>query len=272
MVGYDTIFLYKHEDGNWSDHADDFHNRGFLFGDGLFETMVFSLGKFRFADFHWERLLEGIRVLGLDPMNLSSLNDLENLLSEIWGDKKTLRVRWNIYRGGSGKYTPEVSSILESIQVQSFLPAPEFKEKAYLSPNIHLTKTPWSHCKTLSALTYVMANNERKNRGFDEVILSTPDGSICEAGSSNLFWIKDGQYFTPSLESGCLAGIGRRLIIDFLKEKNSIVHIGLFKIEDLLDADQVFTTNVTGISYIRSIENKEFNYRKIQSLDTIFKI
>ena len=42
MVGFDTIFLYRHQDGIWSDHADEFHNRGFLFGDGLFETMVFA--------------------------------------------------------------------------------------------------------------------------------------------------------------------------------------------------------------------------------------
>ena len=45
------------------------------------------------------------------------------------------------------------------------------KEKAYLSQYVFIQKTPWSHCKTLSAIHYVMANVERKSKGFDEVIL-----------------------------------------------------------------------------------------------------
>lgn len=272
MVGFDTIFLYKHQDGIWSDHANEFHNRGFLFGDGLFETMVFSNGKIRFANQHTERLLEGSRTLFLETGGISPISEIEGLLREIWGDKKSLRVRWNVYRAGLGKYTPETHSVLESLQIHTFQPAPKVKEKAYFSQDIHIQKTPWSHCKTLSALQYVMANQERNSKGFDEVVLTTQEGFICEAGASNLFWVKSGHYFTPSLESGCIAGIARSMILDYLNKNNISYTEGLFRQEDLLSADQIFTSNVTGISYLQSLENKNFDTHREKGLDSIFEL
>lgn len=272
MVGFDTIFLYKHQDGIWSDLADEFHNRGFLFGDGLFETMVFAKGKIRFANQHTERLLEGSRTLFLETCRISQISEIEGLLLEIWGDKKWLRVRWNVYRAGRGKYTPESRSVLESLQIHTFQPAPKVKEKACFSQNIHIQKTPWSHCKTLSALQYVMANQERNSKGLDEIVLTTQEGFICEAGASNLFWVKSGHYFTPSLESGCIAGIARSMILDNLKKNNISYSEGLFGKEELLLADQVFTGNVTGISYLQSLENKDFDTCREKGLDSIFEL
>ncbi|MCL6259995.1 aminotransferase class IV [Aquiflexum sp. TKW24L] len=272
MVGFDTIFLYKHQDGIWSDHADDFHNRGFLFGDGLFETMVFTKGKIRFALKHTNRLAEGMRTLSLGTEGLSQISEIEILLNEIWGDKKNLRIRWNIYRSGLGKYTPETNYVLESLQIHTFYPAPKLKEKAYISQNIHMQKTSWSHCKTLSALTYVMANQERKTKGYDEVILTNADGYVSEAGSCNMFWVKNGIYFTPSLDSGCIAGIGREVILEYFKKTNIPFSEGLFKVDELLPADQIFTSNVTGISFVKSIENKDYDSRLNEGLEGIFKI
>lgn len=271
MVGFDTIFLYRHQDGIWSDHADEFHNRGFLFGDGLFETMVFANGKIRFGSQHTERIEDGLKTLSLEGKRLSHINEIENLLKEIWGDKKNLRVRWNVYRAGLGRYTPQENHVLESLQIHAFYQAPKLKEKAYLSQAVHIQKTPWSHCKTLSALPYVMANQERKSKGFDEVILTTQDGFVCEAGSANLFWIKNGQYFTPSLESGCIAGIGRRMILSYFRENNILFSEGLYAMEDLLLADQILTSNVTGISYLKSIGNKDFDTDVDKALEQIFE-
>jgi len=272
MVGYDTIFLYKHQDGIWSDHADEFHNRGFLFGDGLFETMVLTKSKIRFGSQHTERLAGGLSTLALEADGLSHINEIEVLLNEIWGDKKNLRIRWNIYRAGLGRYTPEDNRVLESLQIHTFHPAPKLKEIAYLSKTIQIQKTPWSHCKTLSALPYVMANQERKSKGFDEVILTSAEGYICEAGASNLFWVKNGHYFTPSLDSGCIAGVGRGVVLRYFKENNIPYSEGLYKMDDLLLADQILTSNVTGLSYLKSIEKKDFDTNRDGGLDAIFEL
>lgn len=256
--GNNTVFLFKGKKSNWTENPDHFHNRGFLFGDGLFETMIFSNGKLKYGGYHLERLLEGCRVLNLDFSTLSAIHLIEAELVKKFGVDLTLRVRWNIYRVGVGKYTPESESLNESLQVQAFHPSPKIKEKAIFLDSITVPKSAWSHCKTLNALTYVMANLERKNNSLDEVILCDSEKYVSEAGASNVFWIKDGTYFTPSLDCSCIAGVGRRVTIEKLKAASKIIIEGKFLAKDLLAADCIFTTNVTGVSFIRQLEGQSF--------------
>lgn len=259
MNDFNTLSLYKPFDGNWQDCDRSFHNRGFLFGDGLFETMIFKKGIFSYKKFHEERLWMGCDVIGLDKTTLTSLFDIQNLLLDKFGKETSLRVRWNVFRGGQGKYTPETDVVNESLQIQSFQSATPVKSTAYFSKNIKVPKTNWSHCKTMNALVYVLANLERTQLGMDEVILTNTDGIISEAGSSNIFWTKDQEFFTPSLKSSCISGVGRRIIIEKLKQNSCKVVEGEFWPKDLLDAETVFTTNVTGLSFIGQIEGKSFH-------------
>lgn len=253
MNGNNTVFLFKGSDASWTEKPDNFHNRGFLFGDGLFETMIYCDGKLRFGGYHYERLLEGCRKLILEVYELSTIDMIENELVMRFGSEIALRVRWNVFRGGEGKYTPESNILSESLQIQVFQPSPMIKQKAYFSDSIIVPKSPWSHCKTLSALTYVMANIERKNLAVDEVILCNSEGYVSEAGSSNIFWIKERMFFTPSLKCSCIAGVGRRVLIEKLQALGIGIVEGEFLPKDILEADFVFTTNVTGVSFIAQI-------------------
>ena len=258
MIGINTVSLFKDQDSIWSETPEGFHSRGFLFGDGLFETMVFCEGKLKFGVYHFERMLEGCRVLHLNVSGLSSISEIENVLIQNFGISQTLRVRWNVYRKGVGKYTPESEDLKESIQLQPFISAPRLKEKAFFLKDIAVHKSVWSHCKTLNALTYVMANLERKKNSMDEVILCNSDGYVSEAGSSNIFWVKEGVFFTPSLNCSCIAGIGRRVLIEKLKAASIKITEGEFYPEDVLEAEFVFTTNVTGVSFIGQIGETGF--------------
>lgn len=258
MNGNNTVFLFKGLGSDWSETANSFHNRGFLFGDGLFETMVFAKGQLRFGEYHFERLLEGCKILNLNFSLLSSIDLIENMLTQKYGSEVTLRIRWNIYRIGEGKYTPNSKNLNESLQIETFQPAPRIKEKSLFLDLITVPRSAWSHCKTLSALTYVMANLERKRNSVDEVILCNSDGYVSEAGASNLFWVKNGIYFTPSLDCSCISGVGRRLIIEQLKAKSKSINEGKFLPKDVLEADYIFTTNVTGVSFIKEIDGTFF--------------
>ncbi len=167
-----------------------FPNRAMNFGDGLFETMVMEKGEIRFLDKHIERLMGGMQLLDLDreAIDVSALLDFLKIKFPI--EKK--RVRWNVFRAGEGKYTPEDSEVFQTLQITEFSAPPSVKQKVDVSHKIQLFPTLWSSFKSLNALPYVLANQERKERGLDEIILLDARGFISEAGASNIFWVKGG--------------------------------------------------------------------------------
>lgn len=267
MSETDTVYTFLAVSGVWQKSVEfPIPNRAMNFGDGLFETMVFDGQKIRFFDFHLERLKMGMKVLKLDAENYDFL-ELENwIISEFRGQK--LRIRWNLFRSGSGKYTPETNSSLQTVHIQKLIPAPRIKRLASFSEQVALFPYPWSHCKTLNALPYIMAAQERVERNLDELILLDYKGKVAEASSSNIFWRKGKKVYTPSLECGGIAGVGRRAI---LTKIHRYVTEGIFGPNDLLKADQVWVSNVTGISYLEKIDSLEFSTENWEPLHEIFE-
>lgn len=270
MSGFDTVFLFKKKNGEWSFEPLDWHNRGFLFGDGLFETMVFQNNKIRFSDDHEIRLLEGAEILGLDKTGISSIQQIEKILNLYFPKSIPLRIRWNVYRRGLGKYSPLEKLTHETLQVESFIKPVNVKINSFVSEKIKVPESPWSHCKTLNALTYVMANQDRITKKMDEVILLNSKGLVSEAGSSNIFWVKNGVYFTPSLNCSCISGVGRKQIIKKLNQLGIEIIEGEFLPVELIKADKVFTCNVTGISHIHKIGEWEFDINPDNVIEQIF--
>ena len=259
MNEFDTIIWQNDSLKGWIEQSPSLLNRGLLFGDGLFETMIFSEGQIRFASLHSERLFNGCSVLGLNSKKLTEVYHIENELIKKFGTELNLRIRWTVYRDGQGKYSPITDDIVELVNIQAFSPSPRIKKYGYISSKIRVPASPWSHCKTLNALTYVMANKERIEKGMDEVILLSPEGYISEAGSSNVFWMRDGKYFTPSLSCNCISGVARKTIINKLRQNGKSISEGEFFQEELLSADQVFVCNVAGVSLIESIGDRQFD-------------
>lgn len=269
MVGNDTVSLFRvSSDSDWN--AQSAPSRAALFGDGIFETMIFTDGKIRFAQAHQNRVNEGVKALKLDSIGLSNINEIEKLVDGTVGKNGKWRVRWNIFRSGLGKYTPEQNRCSEQVTIQPFFPSPFIKTHAFISTSIHLHPSPWSHCKTLNCLPYVMANLERKEKNMDEVILTDGDGYLSEAGASNLFWTKSGTFFTPSLHHHAIGGVGRTQIIHMLAKKKIPFQEGSFTGKDLLEADQIFTSNVTGISFIQHFEHRRYGVDAIPFLEELF--
>ncbi|MDO6436722.1 aminotransferase class IV [Cyclobacterium sp. 1_MG-2023] len=245
-------------------------NRALLFGDGIFETMCFINGQFRFHQDHQNRAVNGLQKLKINGE--LDLEEIGIMLRNIFGTTKMLRVRWNIYRSGIGKYSPIENTACEHLIVSDFNPSPKTKSTAYISQKVHTNTTAWSGVKTLNALHYIMANIERQEKGMADVILLDEKGFVSEAGSSNIFWVKGDQYYTPSLSTNCIAGVSRKQIIGRLKDLEKHCEIGKFKPNDLLKADQVFVSNVTGISYLLKIEDRDFAPKPEPELLSLFDL
>lgn len=268
MIGIETIFLEKNKEGNWGSSQNP--NRAAFFGDGIFETMRFENSHIRFHDKHARRVSKGLEALKIDPGSVSTLDEIASTLRHRVTEVRSWRIRWNIYRAGLGKYTPLSNRASESLLIQPFTPSTKVKESAYISQTIQLHYSPWSHCKTLNALPYVMANIERQEAGMDEVLLTDDQGFLSEAGASNIFWVIDGDYYTPSLKHHAIAGVARQEIIDHLDKSGISVHIGSFKPEILNEAMHLFTSNVMGISYIATWGNNRYDTTPIPVIEELF--
>src|SRR5690606_1335213 len=124
---------------------------------------------------------------------------------------------------------------------------------------IRLSYSALSSLKTCSALPYVLAGIEKKSRNLDEILILDGQNRLAECSSSNLFWLKNGNIYTPSLESGCIAGVMRRHILHQARQSRIEIQEVLENPETLLTADQVFCCNVTGVYLFEKFEQTRFD-------------
>ena len=113
-----------------------------------------------------------------------------------------------------------------------------------------------------------MAGLERKS--WDEIILLDHRGNVSEAGASSVFWKKNGMFYTPSLSCGCIAGVSREVIIQQITLAGHPFQEGEFRLEEMINSEKVWTSNVTGISYLESIGSSKFSTDPIPFLQEIF--
>ncbi|MDR7130153.1 branched-subunit amino acid aminotransferase/4-amino-4-deoxychorismate lyase [Algoriphagus sp. 4150] len=269
MNEIETIFQKSPSGKTWFRlQNSELPNRAMNFGDGLFETMVWENGQVRFFERHIQRLRGGMQILGLDSEAIDISELLEFLTVNYPNDRK--RVRWNVYRAGSGKYTPETNDVFQILQLTEFTEAPIIKAKADVSDKVQLFPTLWSSFKTLNALPYILANQERKERRLDEIILLDYRGFVSEAGASNVFWEKDEVIYTPSLSCSCINGVSRQVILEHL-DRNSMPYLeGEFKLSELQGASRVFVSNCSGVSYLGGFGSSKFSTIPLQFLKLIF--
>lgn len=244
-------------------------NRAMNFGDGLFETMVFDRDHIRFFNHHIARLKHGMEILNLDRRCID-FEGLESFLNRNCLGQK-LRVRWNVFRSGTGKYTPQSSEPVQTLQISPFISAPQVKKAAFISVKIRLFPTVWCGFKTLNSLPYILANQERLDAKMDEVVILDHRGFLSEAGSSNLFWRKGEEYFTPSLDCSCLNGVSRKVILEELIKHELQIQVGDFFPAELQSADQVWVSNVTGISYLSQIGQNEYSTKPLSIFQNLFE-
>jgi len=237
-------------------------NRAFQYGDGLFETMVFRHGEVRFLPDHYQRLTRGMAVLDLAvPVRFSETYLAEAIaeLVQANGLGATARVKVQVWRRPGGRYTPE-SREAEFLITTTELPPnpPTVRRNVIFYEDVRLHASPLSGYKTCSALPYVLAGLARKRADADEAILLDGDGHVAECVASNLFWLKHGTLFTPSLQTGCVAGVMRKQILARADACGFPWQEGLYAKVELLAAEAIFCCNVAGIQFLTRIGNYSF--------------
>ena len=194
-------------------------DRCFLYGDGLFETLLVRRGRPLFWREHFERLGRGAQFLGL-RLSLAAA-DLEESALELIRENgfSDAFLRITLSRGvGPRGYSPRGAET--PTLVMTLHPAPAMDLGS--PPQWHLItssiRLPAGETlalfKTCNKLPQIRARAEADAAGADEALLRNTDGYVAEAAGSNLFWIQGGAVCTPPLDSGVLAGVTRAVVVE----------------------------------------------------------
>ena len=240
-------------------------NRGFRYGDALFETIRIIDGKPCFLTDHFNRLKKGMGMLKMRSADISfeNIEKQINKLIEKNHIKKGGRIRLSVFRSGDGLYTPENESKSYVIEARPIKENQFELNKNGLTIDIfnehrrHINLL--SQIKTTNNIPHVLAGIFVKDSGLDDCIIINEHGRIVEASNSNIFIYKNNSIYTPSIEEGCMDGVMRKQLIKIAKGLNINVFEGMVNGSMLLQADEMFLTNaIKGIQWVSAYRQKRF--------------
>jgi branched-chain amino acid aminotransferase len=227
-------------------------DHGFLYGDGIYETIrVYDRVIFMLEE-HLGRLYRSASMLGLTlPFEIDSLkiSIYETLIANAL---RNAYIRLTVSRGHGPigldpDLCPEPTTVIIAQELKEYPRA--FYEKGI---NLIITETRRNikeainpKIKSLNFLNNILAKLEAKKRDAYEAIMLNAYGKLAEGSISNVFFYKDGVLCTPSLECGILDGITRGFVIELAMREDLKIKEGEFTKEDIYSAAEVFITNTT---------------------------
>ncbi len=244
-------------------------NRGYAYGDALFETIRVNANKILFWEDHYFRLMASMRVLRMQiPMQFTPEfleEEILNLIKKNDFTSSSVRVKLMVHRVIGGLYTPTSNEVEYSITVSpldsSFYTISEELYKVTLFKDHYVAADLLSTLKTNNKIINVLAGIFAKENGFDNCLLMNSNKMIIEALNGNLFLVRKNIIKTPPIADGCLKGILRTQLLRILKDLPDYeVEEASISPFELQKADELFITNViNGIQPISKFRKKEYN-------------
>lgn len=213
---------------------------GYYFGRGAFETIKVVDGKPLFLEKHLRRLKKSLEFFGIERdideekiyEHIKSSEEKNFALKLIVSDKNFIVTsRPDNYREDNKKFKLIVSDVRRN------------------------STSKVVYHKTLSYYENIMEHRWAQDRGYDSALFINEREEVCETSFANIFFVREGEIFTPTLSSGLLKGTMRDYILENYKVREEVI---CFK--DLESYDEVFISNsLMGIRNISSINDVKFN-------------
>lgn len=243
-------------------------NRGFLYGDAVFETVKVVNSKILFLEDHYFRLMASMRVVRMEiPMNFT-LEYLEGQILSLVnnnGLESSARVRITVYRNDGGNYLPQsntISFLIHAVSLENALYVLDEKEyEVDLYKDFYVTKQLLSSIKTTNRLINVTGSIYASENGLDNCVLLNDSKNVIEVLQGNIFMLNGNKLVTPPVSEGCLNGVMRKQILELAKKIEGVEVVEeVISPFDLQKADELFITNVIkGIQPITKYRKKEFS-------------
>lgn len=220
------------------------NDRAANYGDGIFTTMAVHSGRVALFERHINRLCRDARVLGIrvEPTQLR----IEICAKARTMTSGTLKLLISAGQGGRGYHRQSVSDVSLYFSRHAL---PEHYHNwrtdgiSVALSDIHMAAQPLlagaKHCNRLEQVLI----KQCMPASVDDVLVCDYDNHIVEASAANVFWIKQGQWYTPSLQQCGVAGVMREFLIDWLRQNGESVEEVQAGPEMLNQASAVFLTN-----------------------------
>ncbi|MEH6472048.1 MAG: D-amino acid aminotransferase [Halopseudomonas sp.] len=225
-------------------------DRGFLFGDGIYEVIPSYSGKMVGFGPHIDRMIDGLAEIGI-PLKWD--HQQWQTVCEALADKNgggNLGIYLHVSRGADTKrfhaFPEGVEPTVFCMAFEIPLPQQANRETAQGYTVSTAEDLRWKRCniKSTALLGNVLHFQESHDAGNNEVLLFNGQGNLTEAGACNVFIVKNGVVATPSKDNQILAGITRLLILNILGKDGSItVEERDISKQEVLDADEVWITS-----------------------------
>ncbi|CAM3641055.1 aminodeoxychorismate lyase [Parendozoicomonas haliclonae] len=230
-------------------------DRGFQYGDGVFETIRVVQGQIPFFDLHWQRLTDSCRALSLPLDEVLLRTQLNDFLAG--RQDGTLKIMVTRGSGGRG-YNPAGAGGRTVLGWFAPVPLPDHRSRDGVS--VMFCTTPLGHSpalaghKHLNRLEQVLARDELNGTDFGEGLMQDLQGRVIEGTMSNLFLVESGRIITPDLSLCGVNGVLRRWLC-----QSEAVTIASVSREQLLAVDEVFIGNsVMGVVPVVSCEGRQW--------------
>ena len=213
---------------------------GSLYAKGIFTTIAIYAREPFLWNKHWSRIRRDSEKLGID---------LDEFPEAATRDALEDLIEANAVQNGRARITffDESATVLWPYEAKRrtsmLIMSADFRTiaenfKLTVSPHLINSTSPLAGVKSNNYLEKVIAKDEAKQRGFDEAIQLNERREIASACMANVFWLKGGRMFTPSLKTGCLAGTTREFVLENIDCEE--VEVG---IDELKVADEIFLTS-----------------------------
>ncbi len=230
-------------------------NRGFAYGDGLFETIKVADGNIVLEELHYQRLFHGMEQMKLPKEALAKKNLSPYILElcELNHCLKLGRVRLAVFRSNEG----HAHFLIEAQALEHEYTT--WNDEGYtlgIYSEVQKGMDKFASLKSANFLPYVMAGIFATENGWDDAIVLNTAGRVADTSRANIFIVKDRKIITPALNEGCVAGVFRQHLLQ-LPDKNFEICEGPVTSDDLMTADEVFTTNaIAGLKWVKQIGEK----------------
>ncbi len=211
-----------------------------LYGRGVFTTIAIYDKQPFLWEKHWKRLCENSGKIGLDISEFTE-DEIKNSLAELIRINQITDARARITffdESASRTWQFETNQKTCLLIISAGLRKMPDVLRLTVSPFSVNSASPLAGVKSCNYLENILALEDANKRGFEEAVRVSERGEIAGACMANIFWVKDGEIFTPSLDTGCLPGTTREFLLE-----NSAVRQVKESLSKIIEADEIFLTS-----------------------------